>query len=105
VDVIIRLMEYPKAVGEVFNIGSQEEVSVEDLAKKVIELTKSKSRITYIPYNEAYEEGFEDMQRRVPDISKVKSFIGFRPTIDLKGILEDIIGFYKDKPPEMRKVQ
>jgi UDP-glucose 4-epimerase len=97
VNAIIRLVDHPSAVGEVFNIGSQEEITIEDLAKKVIDLTGSKSSITYIPYEKAYEEGFEDMERRVPDVSKAKKLIGFTPTFDLKEILTDIISFYRNK--------
>ncbi len=88
---LIKIIEHPEAVGKVFNIGSQEEITIENLAKKIIELTKSKSRIVYIPYNEAYEEGFEDMQRRVPDITRARELIGFRPTVDLEGIIKDVV--------------
>jgi UDP-glucose 4-epimerase len=95
VDALIKLAEHPKAIGEVFNVGSQEEVTVEALARKIIELTKSKSKIVYIPYDQAYEEGFEDMQRRVPDTNKVNRLIGFMPTVDLTGIIEDVVDYYK----------
>jgi len=88
-------MEHPKAIGNVFNIGSQEEISIEDLAKKVIELTRSRSKTIYIPYNQAYEEGFEDMTRRVPDITRAKNLIGFTPTLNLEKILRDVIEFYR----------
>ena len=88
-------MEHPKAIGDVFNIGSQEEISIEDLSKKVIQMTGSPSRITYTPYSQAYEEGFEEMYRRIPDITKAKNLIGFTPTINLGGILEDVIKFYQ----------
>lgn len=97
VKALVGLMEHPKAVGDVFNIGSQEEITIEDLAKKVIELTESQSEMIYIPYNQAYEYGFEDMDRRVPDISKVRNLLGFNPTIDLEGILKDVIEFYQTK--------
>lgn len=95
VNALLGLMEHPKAIGEVFNIGSQEEISIEKLSKKVIEMTRSVSQITYIPYNHAYEEGFEEMYRRVPDITKAKNLIGFAPTITLEGILRDVINFYR----------
>ena len=88
-------MEEPKAVGEVFNIGSQEEVSIEQLAKEIIRITKSKSKIEYIPYEKAYEEGFEDMQRRIPDTTKINKLIGFKPSYTLKQIIEDIVGNIK----------
>lgn len=97
VNALISLMEHPKAVGDVFNIGSQEEVTIENLAKKVIRLTESNSEIVYISYDQAYEEGFEDMPRRVPDISKVKRLIGFDPTVNLEGILKHVIEFYGRK--------
>ena len=89
---LIKLMDNKDAVGKVFNIGSQEEISIEDLAKKVIEITKSRSRIMYVPYDKAYEEGFEDMQRRVPDTTKVRDAVGFKPTVDLNGIIKSVVG-------------
>ncbi len=91
VKALIKLVEEPKAVGEVFNIGSQEEITIEQLAKEVIKITKSKSKIEYIPYEKAYEEGFEDMQRRVPDTGKINRLIGFKPSYTLKQIIEDIV--------------
>jgi UDP-glucose 4-epimerase len=97
VNALICLMEHPKAVGDVFNVGSQEEISIENLAKEVIYITGSKSRIIYIPYDEAYEEGFEDMYRRVPDTRKVKNLINFNPTCDLQGILKDVIEYCRNK--------
>lgn len=97
VEAIIKLMENKDACGGVFNVGSQEEVSIEKLAFKVKEITKSASEILYIPYNEAYEEGFEDMERRVPDISKIKNFIGFQPTMNLDDIIKSVVSYYKEK--------
>ena len=93
VTALTKLMNNEKAVGNVFNIGSQEEITIEELAKKIIKITKSSSKIVYIPYDKAYEEGFEDMQRRVPDTAKAKAAIGFRPTIDLEGIIKDVIEY------------
>jgi UDP-glucose 4-epimerase len=95
VRALTKLIEEPKAVGEVFNVGSQEEISIEQLAKEIVRLTKSNSRIEYIPYETAYEEGFEDMQRRVPDISKINKLIGFKPTLTLPEIIEDIVKYFK----------
>lgn len=95
VGALIKLVEEPKAVGEVFNIGSQEEVSIEQLAKEISRITKSKSKIEYIPYEKAYEEGFEDMQRRVPDIAKINKLIGFKPTYSLAQIIKDIVKYIK----------
>jgi len=95
VGTLIKLMANKDAVGNVFNIGSQEEITIEDLAKKVIAITKSKSRIVYISYEKAYEEGFEDMQRRVPDTTKVKNLAGFKPTIDLDAIIKSVVEYYR----------
>ncbi len=97
VEAMIRLMENPAAVGEVFNLGSQEEISIRGLAEKVIALTGSNSKITLVPYDEAYEEGFEDMQRRVPDISKAGRLVGFKPTADLERILQMVIAEFRQK--------
>jgi len=98
VNTLVKLIDEPKAVGEVFNIGSQEEISIEQLAKEIIEFTKSSSKIKFIDYKSAYEEGFEDMQRRVPDTTKINKLIGFKPTYDLAGIIKDIVGYLKSKP-------
>ncbi|MDO8603495.1 MAG: GDP-mannose 4,6-dehydratase [Candidatus Omnitrophota bacterium] len=95
INTLIKLMNNKDAVGNVFNIGSQEEITIENLAKKIIEISKSKSKITYISYEKAYEEGFEDMQRRVPDTTKVKNLVGFKPTIDLEGIIKSVVEYYK----------
>lgn len=96
VKAIIDLSRHPKAIGEIFNIGSDEEITIEDLALLVKEMTKSHSEIVYVPYDKAYEKGFEDMQRRVPDILKVKNLIGFRPTQDIRGIIETIIDYHRN---------
>lgn len=93
VDALIKLMNNKDAVGNVFNVGSQEEITIEELAKKVISITKSKSKIIYIPYDKAYEEGFEDMQRRVPDTSKVRKIIGFKPTVNLESIIRSVVEY------------
>lgn len=94
IGALMRLMDEPKAVGEVFNVGSNQEITILELAKKVKELTKSDSEITFTPYDEAYEEGFEDMPRRVPDISKVNKLVGFKPQMPLEGILRTVIDFH-----------
>ncbi|MGC2697733.1 MAG: GDP-mannose 4,6-dehydratase [Candidatus Angelobacter sp.] len=91
---LIALAEHPDANGEVYNIGSAEEISVLQLAEKIKQLTDSKSRIVFIPYNEAYEEGFEDMRRRVPDLTKVHRLIGYTPSLPLDTILIDTIRFH-----------
>lgn len=94
VGALMKLMDEPSAVGEVFNIGSNQEITMVDLAKKVKELTNSESEIMFVPYDEAYEEGFEDMPRRVPNISKVNQQIGFQPEMNLDGILKSVIDFH-----------
>ena len=91
VETFIKLIEHPNAVGDVFNIGSQEEVTIEELARRVIALTKSSSTIQYLPYEEAYEEGFEDMMRRVPDIAKITRLVGFAQTRSLNDIIQDVV--------------
>ncbi len=95
IKTLIKLMNSKEAVGQVFNIGSQEEITIENLAKKIIEITKSKSKLVYISYELAYEEGFEDMQRRIPDTTKVKNLAGFKPTIDLEGTIKSVVEYYK----------
>ena len=79
-------------IGKVFNVGGSGEVSIKQLAEKIIAITKSQSVITYTPYSDAYPAGFEDIQRRVPDISKIKQAIGWAPTKDLDAIIKDIAG-------------
>ena len=91
VGAMAALMKLPEAAGEAFNIGSQEEVTIEQLAKLVIQLTDSRSTLSYIPYDQAYEAGFEDMARRVPNTSKANRFIGFSPTMKLNDILLSVI--------------
>jgi UDP-glucose 4-epimerase len=83
------------AYGEVFNIGSQEEITVSDLARRVRAMTGSASEIQLVPYDEAYEQGFEDMPRRLPDIAKIGAAIGWSPTRDLDSILDDVVSFHQ----------
>ncbi len=97
VGALIKLMDHPGAVGEVFNIGSCEEVSIGELAEMIKVMTGSPSDIVLIPYDQAYEAGFEDMPRRVPDISKIGAMIGYRPTVSLEGILKSIIAYQREK--------
>jgi UDP-glucose 4-epimerase len=94
VRALLLVMDSDKAVGNVFNIGNNQQISILELAKKVIEITGSKSEIVKIPYSEAYPEGFEDMQRRVPDISKIKNVLGWTPQIGLDQIIKDIADFH-----------
>lgn len=93
VKALIGLMNCQNAPGEAFNIGSQEEVSIRSLAEKIIKVSKSKSKLSYIPYDKAYEEGFEDMERRVPDISKINKYINFKPTYNLDDIIKSVIAY------------
>jgi UDP-glucose 4-epimerase len=92
---LIKLMGNKEGEGNVFNVGSQEEISIKNLAKKIIEITDSKSKLIYIPYDKAYEEGFEDMQRRVPDTTKLKNLIGFKPTVNLEGIIRSVVEYVR----------
>ncbi|MCL4478370.1 MAG: GDP-mannose 4,6-dehydratase [Deltaproteobacteria bacterium] len=91
----IILLEKPEAEGDVFNIGDSREITIFELAKKVKTLTKSDSEIVFIPYDEAYGKGFEDMERRVPDISKIRKLIGYEPSVNLEQSLEIIINHMK----------
>lgn len=93
VRALIGLMDMPAAYGQVVNIGNTEEVSILELARRVIEMTRSSSDIVFVPYEKAYEPGFEDMPRRVPDLSKVRNLIGWQPTIGLEQILRDVIDY------------
>jgi UDP-glucose 4-epimerase len=92
VQAIATIAATDTTIGEVFNLGGSGEVSIKELAEKVITTTKSQSVITYTPYSDAYPAGFEDIQRRVPDISKIKQAIGWAPNKDLETIIKDIAG-------------
>lgn len=92
---LVALAEEPAAVGEVFNVGSTEEVSIEELARLTIALTGSSSEIMHVPYDKAYESGFEDMRRRVPDIGKIGRVMGWKPTTDLRTILLSVIDYFE----------
>lgn len=93
VDGLMKLIDSPDAVGQVFNIGSTQEVTILGLAKRIKELTNSESEIVFIPYGEAYEDGFEDMPRRVPDTSKITKLVGFKAKASLDDILREVIAF------------
>ncbi|HAF12569.1 MAG TPA: nucleoside-diphosphate sugar epimerase [Blastocatellia bacterium] len=101
VGALIKLMDHSDSVGHVYNIGSTEEISILKLAEKVKELTSSDSEIVFVPYDEAYEEGFEDMPRRVPDISKINQLVGYRPEMSLEGILQGVINFHNGRPSSL----
>ncbi len=95
VKAITALTKSPQAEGEVFNIGNPEEITIIELAKRIIALTNSQSLITYIPYEQAYQPGFEDMQRRVPSIDKIIDYVNWQPSINLSGILKRVITYYQ----------
>jgi UDP-glucose 4-epimerase len=95
VRAMVALINEPRAVGQVFNIGNGNEITIGDLAERVRTLTGSSSAIRRVPYDEAYEAGFEDMPRRVPDISKLRSLVGYEPTVDLDEILERVIEHFR----------
>jgi UDP-glucose 4-epimerase len=91
VSALVDLMEHPDATGQVFNIGSQQEITILALAERVKEMAESESTITFVPYDEAYEEGFEDMARRIPDTSKLSRLTGYEPKLSLDDILRRVI--------------
>lgn len=91
VGALIDLLDHPEAYGKVFNLGGTEEISIEELAYKVIDIAGSTSKIRYLSYEDAYEEGFEDMQRRVPDITRARDLIGFSPAVDLGEIILRVV--------------
>jgi len=97
VQALLKLVREPKAVGQVINIGNTGEISILKLAERVRELSGSKSPIKMVPYDEAYESGFEDMPRRVPDLSKVTALIGYKPRFTLDDILSQVIEYFREK--------
>ena len=94
---VLKLMVEPAAIGQVINIGNTEEVTIAALAERVRSLTGSQSVIKLIPYDEAYESGFEDMPRRVPDLSKAEHMIGYQPRHTLDDILTQVIDYFRRK--------
>jgi UDP-glucose 4-epimerase len=103
VDALCRLLDTDEAVGDVFNVGSQNEISIRALAELVISLTGSASRVRFIPYGEAYEPGFEDMERRLPDIGKLQRATGWAPTRSLEQIVRDVIHHEMDRMIEVQR--
>jgi len=95
VDGLLKIAKTDTSIGEVYNLGGVGETSITELAYRVIQITNSTSKIEYIPYDKAYPFGFEDMQRRVPDITKLKSIIDWEPRKDLNQIIEDIMNFFQ----------
>lgn len=92
---VIKLMETPAAVNQVFNIGSDREITINELAAHIKEVTRSSSAIVHIPYDQAYAEGFEDMRRRVPDLSKIRQLIGYEPEVGIDEIIARVVEFQR----------
>src|SRR6195256_2208902 len=97
VEGLIRLMDTGRSIGEVINVGSTEEITIEGLAQRVKERTGSSSPIEYVPYDKAYEPGFEDMMRRVPSVEKLHALTGFRPRTSLDEIIDRVVSFFQQK--------
>jgi UDP-glucose 4-epimerase len=95
VECLLKLINEPKAIGQVFNIGNKQEVTILRLAEIVKSLTGSASPIQFVPYDEAYEEGFEDMPRRVPDLTKVSQLVGYAPKVQLNEIITKVIDYFR----------
>jgi UDP-glucose 4-epimerase len=90
IDALVAVSNSKKTIGTVVNIGNSEEISIYDLARRIIEITNSKSKIVYVAYEDAYLEGFEDMERRVPNIDRIKKLTGWAPTRNLDTIIRDV---------------
>jgi UDP-glucose 4-epimerase len=95
VECLLKLVREPRAIGQVFNIGNVEEVTILRLAEMVKERTNSSSTIEFVPYDKAYEAGFEDMPRRVPDLAKVRSLVGYEPKVQLNEIITKVIEYFR----------
>jgi Nucleoside-diphosphate-sugar epimerases len=95
VDALTKLMDESDAVGKIFNVGSVNEITIEKLALMVKEMTNSSSEIEHISYEKAYGPGYEDMQRRCPDITRLKNLIHFEPETDIKDIIQSVIDYYE----------
>ncbi len=96
IGALIKLMEEPKAEGDVFNVGSGFEITINELAQKVKEMTGSDSEIEHIPYEKAYGPGFEDMVRRCPKIDKIRDLIGYEPSYDVDGAIRSVVDYFKE---------
>ena len=98
VEALVKLMSTPETVGQVYNLGNDEEISMNDLAKRVIEVAGSKSTIEHIPYEKAYGQKFDDMMRRVPSVDKIRAAIGWKPRQDLNQIIRSVVDQYRQQP-------
>ena len=92
------LAQEPRAIGQVFNVGNDQEITIRELAERIKTLTGSKSAIVTLPYDEVYEAGFEDMARRVPDLSKIRGLIGYEPKVQLDRIIEEVVEYIRQRP-------
>ncbi|HUW23168.1 MAG TPA: SDR family NAD(P)-dependent oxidoreductase [bacterium] len=97
VNGMVRLGSHPGAVGEIFNLGGKEKITISDLAKKIKRFTKSNSEIVYLPYEEVYGKGFEDMRHRIPDTTKLRNLIGYVPRVGLDDAFKKTIEYHRDK--------
>jgi UDP-glucose 4-epimerase len=104
IEALLGLLEEPNAEGDVFNVGSMEEITILELAEAVIKATKSHSTVQLVPYEQAYEEGFEDMRRRIPDISKIRALTGWQPTRNLDDIIADVVASAQLTTPQRTPV-
>ena len=95
VRAMVGLMDHPRAIGDVFNVGGEEEISINNLARKIKKKTNGGSKIVRIPYDKAYGEGFEDMRRRIPDINKMRKLLNYKASVDLDGIIDRVIAYFK----------
>jgi UDP-glucose 4-epimerase len=103
IGALVKLSSHPGAVGQVFNIGSTEEVTIRELADRVLAATGSSSKIVYVPYEEAYAPGFEDMRRRVPDLAKISQLIGYEPQYSLDETLRRVIVYERQQTLKQSK--
>jgi len=104
VSALLALVDQPRSVGQVFNIGNGAEVSIRDLARRIIAMTDSDSPIRFVPYHEVFGHNFEDMSRRVPDISKIQQLVGYQPKVHLNEILERVIEYWTPAPVAIQRV-
>jgi UDP-glucose 4-epimerase len=95
VSAMVKLVHEPKAVGEVFNVGNGTEISIRDLALKVLALTGSNSPIEFVPYSAVFDDSFEDMPRRVPDIAKIRRVVGYEPKVHLDEIIQNVVAYWQ----------
>ena len=100
VSALIGLVQDPQTCGEIFNVGNGAEISIRDLAEKVKQITGSSSPLEFVPYNQVFDDSFEDMPRRVPDISKIGQYIGYRPTVHLDEIIDHVVTFWAGSPQQ-----